>query len=267
MKATRGGTIGSLRISLPRTAQMIPQFFLSLFLVAGLACDGDALGPLPAGGKRVLFIGNSLTYENDLPRTIADLARSIDETPLVYRTVAKPNYALEDHWNDGIAASIAADGWQVVVMQQGPSSLPQNQEFLRSWTVRLDSAITAAGARSALYMVWPAMQNFSTFDGVRTSYRNAAIAVNGLFIPAGEAWRTAWVTDSTLAFYSADLLHPSRLGTYLAALVHFEMLYDRLASDLPDVAVVNGRRLDLPATTVAMLQQAAHETVLAWGIR
>ena len=80
--------------------------------------------------------------------------------------------------------------WQVVVMQQGPSSLPANQVFLRDWTVRLDSAITAAGARSALYMVWPAMQNFGTYDGVRTSYRNAAIEVDGMFIPAGEAWRT-----------------------------------------------------------------------------
>ena len=87
-------------------------------------------------------------------------------------------------------------------MQQGPSSLRQNQEFLRRWTVQL----------------------------------NAAIAVNGMFIPAGEVWRTAWVADSTLAFYSADLLHPSRLGTYLAALAHFEMLYDRPATDLPDVA-------------------------------
>lgn len=246
---------------------MIPHLLLSALLVAGLACDGDALGPLPAGGRRVLFIGNSLTYENDLPRTIADLARSLDETPLVYRTIAKPNYALEDHWNDGVATRIAADGWQLVVMQQGPSSLPQNQEFLRSWTVQLNSAITAAGARSALYMVWPAMQNFSTFDGVRTSYRNAAIAVNGLFIPAGEAWRTAWAADSSLSLYADDLLHPSRLGTYLAALVHFEMLYDRPATDLPDVAVVNGRRLDVPAQTVALLQQAAHETVLAWGIR
>ena len=246
---------------------MMPHLLLSALLFTGLACNSDALAPLPPGGRRVLFIGNSLTYENDLPRTIADLAKSLDETPLVYRTIAKPDYALEDHWNDGVAARIAADGWQVVVMQQGPSSLPQNQEFLRGWTVQLDSAITAVGARSALFMVWPAMPNFSTFDGVRTSYRNAAIAVDGMFIPAGEAWRTAWAADSTLSLYASDLLHPSPLGTYLVALVHFEMLYDRPATELPDVAVVNGRRLDVPAARVALLQQAAHETVLTWGIR
>ncbi len=104
------------------------------------------------------------------------------------------------------ASPLTAGGWS-------PSSLPQNQELLRSWTVRLNSAITSAGAR--------------------TSCRNAAIEVNGMFIPAGEAWRTAWVADSTLAFQSADHLHRSRLGTYLAALVHFELLYDRPATELP----------------------------------
>jgi hypothetical protein len=246
---------------------MIPQLLLPVLLLAGLACGGDSTGPLPDGGRRVLFIGNSLTYTHDLPRTIADMARALDEEQLVYRSIAKPDYALEDHWNDGIAASIAKDGWQLVVMQQGPSSTPANQEFLRIWTVQLNSAITAAGARSALYMVWPAMQNFGTYESVRTSYRNAAIEVDGMFIPAGEAWRTAWVTDPSLVFYDDDLLHPSRLGTYVAALVHFEMLYDRPATDLPDVAYVDGRILDVPTATISMLQQAAHETVLAWGIR
>lgn len=238
----------------------------TLLLACAFGCS-DSLAPLPSGGRRVLFVGNSLTYVNDLPRTIADMAKSVDELPLVHRTVAKPDYALEDHFYDGIADRITADGWQVVVMQQGPSSLLVNQMHLRDWTVKLDSTIAAAGARTALYMVWPAQQNAGSFDAVRTSYRNAALAVNGMFIPAGEAWRTAWAQDPDLPLYGNDLFHPSRLGTYVAALVHFEMLYDRPATDLPDIAVVDGRRLDLPPATVAMLQQAAHETVLTWGIR
>jgi len=237
----------------------------TLLFACAFGCT-DPAAPLPAGGRRVLFVGNSLTYVNDLPRTIADMARSVSETTFVHRSVAKPDYALEDHWNDGIAAAIAKDGWQLVVMQQGPSSLPQNQEFLRIWTVQLDVAIKAAGARSALYMVWPAQANFSNFDGVRTSYRNAAIEVGGMFIPAGEAWRTAWAADSTLALYGSDGLHPSPLGTYVLALVHFEMIYGRPATDLPDVGRVNGQPLNVPEATLALLQQAAHETVVAWGI-
>jgi len=49
--------------------------------------------------------------------------------------------------------------------------------------------------------------------------------------------------------------------------VHFELIYDRPATDLPDIAIVNGRQLRTPAATVAMLQEAAHATVKTWGIR
>lgn len=245
---------------------MIGPVARTLLLLGLFGCTA-ATAPLADGGRRVLFVGNSLTYTNDLPRTIAGMARALDETPLVYRTIAKPDYALEDHWRDGIAARIAADGWHLVVMQQGPSSLAANQESLRIWTVQMNSAITAAGARAALFMVWPAAANDWTFDGVRTGYRNAALEVNGMFIPAGEAWRTAWAADSTLRLYGADDFHPSTLGTYLAAAVHFEMIYDRPATDLPDVAYVDGARMGWTAATVQALQTAAHQTVVTWGIK
>ncbi len=251
------------RTTLVQTAALLR----TLAVAVTFGCAARTTEPLPDGGRRVLFIGNSLTYTHDLPQTIAEMAKAVNDTPLVYRTVAKPDYALEDHWYDGIQRTIARNGWQFVVMQQGPSSLPQNQEFLRIWTVQLNSAITAAGARSALFMVWPADENRASFDAVRTSYRNAALEVGGLFIPAGEAWRTAWAADSTLRLYGDDGFHPSALGTYVAALVHFEMLYDRPATELPDTAKVDGHVLNVPPATVALLQQAAHETVLAWGIK
>lgn len=223
--------------------------------------------PFPtAGGRRVLFVGNSLTYTFDLPQAIAALARSVGETPLVYKTVAKPDYALEDHYHDGILDAIARDDWQLVVMQQGPSSLPANAAYLREWTITLDESVVAAGARSALYQVWPSIDFAGSFTAVRDSYRAAAIAVDGMFIPAGAAWVRAWEDDPTLPFYGPDGFHPSLLGVYLTALVHFEMIYGRAATGLPDVAVVSGITLDLSPAKVARLQQAAHETVVSWGI-
>jgi hypothetical protein len=220
----------------------------------------------PTGGRRVLFIGNSLTYTWDLPRTIADLAASVDATELVYLTVAAPNYALEDHWYTGVSAAIEPHDWDLVVMQQGPSSLPANAEHLRFWTIKLDSVAKAHGARSALYQVWPADAYFGSFGAVRESYRNAALAVDGMFIPAGQAWLAAWEADPTFALYGYDGFHPSALGVYLTALVHFEMLYGRPATELPNVARVAGVNLDLSPTKVALLQKVAHETVVAWGL-
>ena len=42
-----------------------------------------SLPPVPANALRVLFVGNSLTYANDLPRTVADLALAAGLTALV----------------------------------------------------------------------------------------------------------------------------------------------------------------------------------------
>jgi hypothetical protein len=56
------------------------------------------------------------------------------------------------------------------------------------------------------------------------------------------------------------------LATYMNALVHFEMIYGRPATDLPKVARVGGVTLSLSPVQVAMLQKAAHETVVEWGI-
>lgn len=241
---------------------------LGLAVGSAASCDSTGgTGPLPDGGVRVLFVGNSLTYENDLPRTIAAMAKAVNDTPLVYRTIAHPNFAIEDHYLNGIESNIAANGWHFVVMQQGPSTTVASSEHLTAWTGVVNDFVVAAGARTAMYSVWPGGHDPQLFDLVRENYLKAAVAVDGMFIPAGDGWREAWQRDPSLDFYASDEFHPSRLGTYVAALVHFEMLYDRPATDLPDVATVDGRKLDLPPATVAMLQESAHAAVLAWGRR
>jgi len=242
--------------------------FLVVHFCLLVACTTPPLVPPPEEeGIRVLFIGNSFTYWNDLPRTIADLAKSVDETPMVYREIANPDYSLEDHWSDKVKDVISQGAWELVVLQQGPSSYPGGRKHLRYWTGRYDALIKASGGRSALYQVWSPYRYRKGYTAARESYRQAALDVNGMFIPAGEAWRTAWYADSSLDLYGSDGIHPSSLGTYLVALVHFELIYNRPATDLPDIAIVNGRKLRAPEETVAMLQAAAHATVKTWGIR
>src|SRR5581483_2484722 len=90
-----------------------------------------------------------------------------------------------------------------------------------------------AGARPALYMVWPSASMAEDFDGVSASYREAAEKVDGLLFPVGEAWRAAWRRDPKLALYGPDGFHPTVAGSYLAALVMYEQLYHRSPVGLP----------------------------------
>ncbi len=148
-------------------------------------------------------------------------------------SVAEPNYGLQDNWVMGSARDrIAAGGWDVVVMQQGPSAT-EGRPSLLDYSKRFADEIRAAGGRPALYMVWPSLSRFFDFDGVSDSYRTAAQQADALVYPAGEAWRAAWAKDADLELYGVDGFHPSQLGTYAAALVMFEQLSGKDTRDLP----------------------------------
>ncbi len=244
------------RLRLPLVALMAV-----LCLTATGACQ-DA-GPVATPGSaslRVLFIGNSLTYVNDLPGTLAGIALSGGDTIHV-EMVARPNYALIDHLtqHSGAEEAIARGGWNVVVLQQGPTSLPVNRDSLILWTRMFDPMIRAVGARPALYMVWPAAGRPQDFDAVRTSFQAAAQAVDGIFLPAGVAWVDAWQRNATLPLYGSDGFHPSPLGTWLAALTIYEALTGHDPRQLPPRAAVNGIALEVPEQTVRLLQDAAHQ--------
>lgn len=187
----------------------------------------------PAPPARILFVGNSLTYQNDLPGMVAQLARATGR-PLMVQSLAKPDYGLEEHWRSGEARTAIAGGrWNIVVLQQGPSALPESRRLLVDYTKRFDAEIKKAGARTALYMVWPSRQRRGDAEAVSQSYRAAARAVSATLLPVGDAWRDAWALDPDLPLYAADNFHPSGMGTYLAALVVYRHLIGEPAPATP----------------------------------
>lgn len=204
----------------------------------------------PPPPTRVLFIGNSLTYANDLPAMVASMATGSGRR-LEYEVVAFPDFSLEDHWRHGEARRAIARGrWDFIVLQQGPSALPESRSLLVTYAKRFDEEARKVGARTAMYMVWPSAVRRGDFAGVQQSYAAAARAVGGPLLPAGAAWLAAWRQDSRLELYGPDRFHPSASGSYLAALVIHERLLGPVAPDLP--APPGVAPADIPA-----LRQAA----------
>ena len=232
-------------------------------LLSGLSClnvSQSVSPPLPAGGHHVLFIGNSLTYVNDLPATVAAIAQSGGDTIRV-ATEAGPNLALIDHLTGSTAAvdHIAQGGWEFVVLSQGPTPRGICRDSLILWTKLFDPLIRKVGAKPALFMTWPASNQTAIFDDVRISFQQAAAAVNGVFMPAGEAWRSAWRVDASVGVYGPDGFHPSPIGTFLAALEIYERITGHDARALPPQAFSNGLPFSLPEATIRLLQSAAHD--------
>jgi hypothetical protein len=201
---------------------------LALLLLVAPIVSGQA----PPAEQRVLFIGNSLTYSNDLPALVATLARARG-VRITCGSVAFPNYSLEDHWQRGDALREIKKGWSLVVLQQGPSAAPESQVLLRENVKRFDKEIRDTAARTSLYMVWPSRTRMQDFEGVSHSYAAAAREVHGLLFPAGDAWRAVWARDASLELYGPDGLHPSPLGTYVAALVIVKTAFGISPQGLP----------------------------------
>jgi len=222
-----------------------------LSAVAALILTAEATRATPAEPLRVLFVGNSLTETNDLPAVVASLARATGRE-LETGSVVAGGYSLEDHWNAATAPrEILSGRWDVIVLQQGPSALPASQAHLELWAKRYAALARRGGARAGLLTVWPESYRRSALGAVIASYRNAARAASADLFPAGDAWRRAWLCDASLELYGPDGFHPSRLGTYLAALVVYGRLFKAplLTSAL--------REDDVPPRTARTLQASA----------
>lgn len=229
---------------------------------AGCLSSGIASPATIGNGRRILFIGNSLTYTNDLPGIVQALADSAHADPLAVETVAAPDFALIDHWDVGIAQREIAKGWEFVVLQQGPSSVEVNRDTLRLGARLFAPGIVAGGGRPALFSVWPTVGRMQDFARAIESYRLAAADVDGVFLPVATAWLAAWQRDSTLSLYSPDGLHPSTSGSYLAALVIYGRLMNRGVVGLPSTLQLrSGGRIVINPAVARTLQDAAMDAL------
>src|SRR5690349_2408055 len=111
-----------------------------LALIGLLGCLGadepTGLQVANRDGRPILFVGNSLTYFNDLPLIVEALADSVPGlTPdqrLNVAMVAFPDFALIDHWSEGTAVkALDTKKWNTVVLQQGSSALEDSRVLLR----------------------------------------------------------------------------------------------------------------------------------------
>lgn len=236
-----------------------------LILLAVLICLPSAASSRPTAAKpplRVLFIGNSLTSWHNLPGYVASLAKRSGDATFRYRMIAPPAVGLEDHWRiQRTRRALAEERWDVVVMQQGPSAEAASRAHLCTWTKRFADLARSRGARPRLLMVWSAGR--FGLQEVIDSYAAAAAAADAPALPAGLAWAAAWKRKPGLALHARDGLHPSKLGTYLAALVVYAALRDVPPSSLPSSVVVSGKRFSVSRPNAQILRAAAAEALLA----
>lgn len=176
----------------------------------------------PKTSFSILFVGNS-TY--NVPTVLEVIAAKFGEK-ITSVSLTKPNYALEDHWNEGQLQKLIQSGrFNQVIVQQGPSSQPPGRTSLIAYGKKIKTVCDASSASLGFYMVWPSRYYYRTFDGVIANYTEAAKTNQSMLFPAGVIWKAYDKLGKKESLYGPDQFHPSLAGSFLAALTIFHKLY------------------------------------------
>ena len=247
-----------------RPTQVLAGAVASALMLGGLACS-----PVTAeegnSERSLLFIGNSLTYVNDLPAMVARVAEAAHDTVRV-AMVAGPNLAVIDHVNGSsdAVAQVGKGGWSFVVLQQGPTPGGVCRDTLVLAAMRLAPRIREGGSRAALFLPWARRGFPQSLEGAGESATLAARAVGGVVAPIGIAWRDALRADPSAPLYGSDGYHPAPAGTLLSALTIYERLFGEDVRAIPVDALASIPAQRLTPALVRVLVAAAHAASESW---
>jgi hypothetical protein len=204
--------------------------------------------------RRVLFIGNSYTYFNNLPQMLAGLAKAAQPAQaLEAEMVTVGGATLKRLWEQGEAlAAIKRGGWSFVVLQEqstlgvppmieGKVQIADPKTF-HEYARLFDAEIKKAGARTVFYLTWARQNAPETQAQLTAAYTSIAKELNAALVPVGLAWEAALKRHPQLVLHSADKSHPTAAGTYLAACVFYATLVGRTPAGLPNV--VTGTQIE-----------------------
>ena len=217
---------------------------------------------------KVLFLGNSYTYVNDLPQMIHDVALSAGDT-LIFDSHAPGGYQLQDHNVDmNSQAKIMAGGWHYVVIQgQSQEPVMLSNQF-NNGGLALHNKIRQYNpcAVTVPYMTWgrkngdaancqsyPLMCTYRLMDStIRSRYQTLTANIQGEVAPVSVVWRYLRQNHPGIELYATDESHPSLAGTYAAACCFYATLFKKdptLITFNPGLSAVDAAAIRYAAKT------------------
>jgi len=238
------------------TRIVVARRFVALALLAlafaSPAQDGPPAQDASPKTYRVLFVGNSLTYVNDLPATLRAVAAA-QPTPskIETQTFVAPGGSLAERWEDGKAAAALGEGhWDAIVLQErggvlacmvDPAQRTQSDCRASDRAHREFAArAKAAGARVLLLSTWgPDAQYQAKLD---RAAKQLASRLDAQVVPAGATLRALANRIGDKATFP-DGIHPSVLATLVMAV----QLHEAIVGAMPQATDVTLDFALLPA--------------------
>ncbi len=175
---------------------------------------------------KTLFIGNSHTYYNDMPKIFADICKE-NSVDMHVTMLTKGGMGLDYHAdNEQTRFNILFGDYDYIVLQHVAhpmgefSVMEEASDKLMEW-------IKQTRSKACFYMTWTEENNEAFQEEMSAKYRKLADKYGCKVAPVGEKWRAHIHEHPEIDLYYEDRRHASFAGSRLAA----QTIYDTLFSD------------------------------------
>ncbi len=225
---------------------MLSKFKIGLFITTLLIGTSTA----HATKRKVLFIGNSYTYTNNMPLMLQNMAAAMGDT-LVYDESDPGGYTFALHCtNTTTISKIFSQNWDIVVLQEQselPSFPPTEVDTeVYPYAHKLDSMIHANDSctQTLFLMTWghangdPPNCGFypviCTYAGMQQRLRESYLQMTqdnyAIVAPVGMAWKKVMDSIPSIWLYISDSSHPVIPGSYLETAVLYSSIFHKKTS-------------------------------------
>ncbi|MBN8658574.1 MAG: hypothetical protein J0M11_22755 [Anaerolineae bacterium] len=245
------------------------QYFLFLIVISSLSSCTPTRCDDVSGDEclRILFVGNSYTFTNDLPNTFANLARSSGH-PVEVAMLAEGGVGFVEHLSSPqFSSTLTSSAWDYVVLQeqsQIPSIKASRTQSMYPAARELVRQIRSISAEPIFFETWAHRGGFPenglfTYEGmqyeINQGYARIASELNVRLAPVGLAWFRALQANPDLQLWLEDGSHPAEQGTYLAACVFYVTFFKESPVGL-------SYRGNLSEEVALQLQEAANSVLI-----
>ena len=231
------------------------QLTIAAILLLSLpAAAQTAKQPVP---RKILFIGNSLTYSNNGIYYHLEKLAALAAPPLVVSAEKSVfgGASLKTLWERREPRELIGSGaYDVVVLQEDlpETNVSDFKEFARQFVAH----IRKSGSRPVLLMAWDYPRlGWITMPEIAGAHLDIGKELGVDVAPVGLAWQRASKERPDLNLYARDREHPSIYGTYLATNVVYATIYGQ------NPATLDYLPEGVTAETGAFLRRIAWETL------
>ena len=173
---------------------------------------------------RILFIGNSHTYYNDMPLMVKKRAEEEGYDCLV-TMIAHGGWYLEQHVHEpDVRFNILYGGYNYVILQEHAHPFGPEEKF-REAVFELNEMIRSAGSIPIIYETWARKSEPENQTHMNEVHNSIACEFGALLAPVGEYWWRYKESWPELEIYAEDGQHASEAGSDFAAKYIWETIF------------------------------------------